>query len=181
MTMSRRFLLAAGLAAPFAAPATALAALKMPLKEPPPYVRPLGQWSIQTRKLEVVQDGTAPVDVVAPLQFRPVIDVATPVLRWWWQAPGCGRAHQPCITKVDPTTLDPPILSLPTSVFTDVPITITVPTQAKPVPPPRGLSPLYPNVVLTAGYRVTIEMSDPDTNRRASFSFVLTILNRSRD
>ena len=181
MTISRRLLLAAGLAAPVAAPATAFAALKMPLKEPPPFVRPLGQWSILTRKFEVVQDGSAPVDVVAPLQFRPVVDVATPVLRWWWTCLPRTQPSKQCVTSVDPTTLDPPILSLPTSVWTDVPITITIPQSAKPVPPARGLSPLYPNIVLTAGYRITVEMSDPDTNRRASFSFLLTLLNRSRD
>jgi hypothetical protein len=146
----------------------------MPLKEPPPFVRPLGRWSILVRKLEVVQDGTANVDVDVPLQFRSLIDVSTPRVRYWRtcsRAPGQGTL---CI----PVTEFPMESPLAVGTWTDVPITITVPPSAKPAQ--TRLSPLYASTIRTAGYSISCQMYDPDTGRRATFAFVITVLERAR-
>ncbi len=167
-------LLLAGLAASFAAPATALAALHTPLKEPPPFVRPLGRWSILVRKLEVVQDGTANVDVDVPLQFKSTIDVSTPLVRYWRMCSRNAGQGSLCI----PVTEFPLTSPLAVGAWTDVPITITLPPSARPAQ--TRLSPLYANTIRTAGYSISCQMYDPDTGRRATFAFVVTVLERAR-
>jgi hypothetical protein len=151
--LTRRALLAAGFVAPLVVPGQAFAALKMPRKEPPARVQPLGRWAMTTRKLEVVQDGTGAVTVDVPLQFRPAIDVETPIQRWWRIS-----AQLPI-----PVTELPIELAMVSGIWTDVPITLTIPASTK-----KG------------GYRVSVEMVDPTTRRRASFSFLVTVLDKAR-
>src|SRR4051794_27872987 len=144
--LTRRALLAAGVFAPFLVPGHAFAALKLPLKEPPPQFRPLGRWAMTARKLEVVQDGTGAVTVDVPLQFRPEINVETPLERWWR------------ISKLLPIAVTEQVIGVPmvSGIWADVPITLTVPASTK-----KG------------GYRVSIEMVDPTSRRRATFSFLV--------
>jgi hypothetical protein len=151
--LTRRMLLAAGALAPFLVPGRASAALKLPLKEPPPQYRPLGRWAMTARRLEVVQDGTGAVTVDVPLQFRPEIDVATPIERWW---------RKSALLPIAVTEL-PIGLAMVSGVWTDVPITLTIPANTK-----KG------------GYRVSIEMVDPTSRRRATFTFLLTVLDKAR-
>jgi hypothetical protein len=151
MKTSRRALVGFGVLAALT-PTQAMANLLMPLKEPPPRVRPLGQWSILVRPFEVVQIGAGPVDVSVPLQFRSQVEMATPIERWWHRS----AAFPLPITEA---TL-PPMTS---GLWTDVPFTLTIPATLK-----KG------------GYRVSCDMTDPVTKRRATYSFVVHVLDHPR-
>ena len=165
MPIDRRRLVALAATAGFLIPGRAFAMLPLPLKEPPPRVRPLGTWAFPLRKFQVVQDGSGAVTVTAPLQFRPAIDVEEPTLRWWRNATAAGQPRR----TADPRgiTIDPPrsqVLtpSMVSGMWVDTPIDLDVPPTTR-----KG------------GYRFSCEMYDPATRRRAEFSFLLTVLDRS--
>jgi hypothetical protein len=151
--LTRRSFAALGLLAPFFAPGHALAALPYPLKEPPPRVKPLGIWALPVRKLEVIQSGGGAVTVDVPLQFKPAIDVEAPLQRWWRLS-----AKFP-IAKTQ-QTIEPPMVG---GYWTNVPITLAIPASTA-----KG------------GYRVSCEMVDPVSRRRATYSFLLTVVDRAR-
>jgi hypothetical protein len=165
--LTRRSFVLLGLTAPFLMPGQALAALPLPRKDPPVRVRPLGVWALPVRRLEVVQDGGGAVTVDVPLQFKPAINVEAPTMRWWRNIRPRGvplPPPDPRVITIDPAqqlTITP---SMASGLWVDVPITLTVPATIR-----KG------------GYRISCEMVDPATRRRASFSFVLNVINRARN
>ena len=132
---------------------SALAALKMPLKESPPRVLPLGRWGMLSGKNEVNPGNSVNVEMT----FRSATLVTQGVLRWWRKSsslPICAGAGAGCA----PNVLDVGVLVA----GTQVPVTISI---------------AVPSNTATGYYRVNCEMSDPDASKRRSlYSFLVRVV-----
>ena len=154
-SMSRRGLLrtlALGLAVTASIPASsAFAVLKMPLKESPPRVMPLGRWAMLSQKNEVRPGNSIDIE----LSFRSATLVNEGVLRWWRKSsvlPICANAScKPFESNVGP---------LVSGAQVPVTIALAIPSNA-----PAGY------------YRINCEMSDPNaTRRRSVYSFLVRVV-----
>lgn len=167
--LTRRALLLAAVAAPLALPGAASAALKLPTRISPPRVRPLGTWRILNARPETEQG----VPAIVELSFRSDIDVEEPNINWW-----------PRSIPVAP--LPPGARPAPGLPF--IPTPIPRGTPRRPNDQPLGerlsgnlMSPIFIRVdvgsgTCPGGYRVTCEMADPVSGRKATFTFLLRVL-----
>jgi hypothetical protein len=175
--IGRRAVVLAVLALPTLAPGRALAA-KLPLKEQPARTKPLGVWGLVDRNPSADVGGT----VSAGLFFRPNIDVEQPVMRWWvprWTGAGTtqGRTCVP-MNLSNQTVLDPMVAGAYVPIQLDIP----VPVPPKPINVGKGEQRSERTQEIQTGkrrrlYRVSIDLADPATCRRASWGFNITVLD----
>jgi hypothetical protein len=170
----RKFLLLAA-AAPLALSASAEAALKMPTKAPPVRMRPLGRWRLLDTR-PTVESGPGATVATVLLEFRSEIDSATPFINVW-----------PARVPMPP--LPPPATPVPGQPRFATPIPVGSPRRPAERPFDTellgGVTIVVPVEVIveanscTGFHRITVEMSDGATRRRAVFSFLLQVVGLS--
>jgi hypothetical protein len=171
--VGRRALLLAALALPVVGAEPALAA-KMPLKPKSERSRPLGVWGLVDRLPTADVGGAVSVN----LSFRPAIDIEAPVMRWWvprWTqvATSQGRLCAPP-TLSNQLVLEPMVAGAYVPIHLDIPV---------PVPPEpynaitRGRRSTLPTSRRKRLYRASIDLVDPESCRRAGFSFVFAVMD----
>jgi hypothetical protein len=176
--LGRRTLLAAALALPALVPGSALAAIKVPLKPKPDRYRPLGIWSLANTRPSAEIGDSASVD----LYFRPAIDIEQPVMRWWvprWQSVGTTQSRD-CA----PLNLSNQQVLAPMFAGSVVPLHIDIDVPVPPKPLNVGKGELRSDVWRERqtgrrkrSYRAFVDMADPASCRRASFSFNITVID----
>jgi hypothetical protein len=173
----RRALLLAALALPSVGAEPALAA-KLTIKPKAERARPLGVWRLVDRLPAADVGAVASVD----LYFRPAIDIEAAVMRWWvprWTAAGTTQSRF-CV----PLTLSNQQILDPMVAGASVPIHLDIPVPVPPRPNNIGKGEQRSERIreIQAGkrkrlYRVYLDLADPETCRRCSFSFNIAVLD----